>query len=344
MEQLLPHLEIFSRVGQLLLAAILCLSGFIGLAGLINLLGKRPRWQVVSGQGLIALTCLFALGFLLIAWMHFRIFQTLPLELPPELAGWLNSNLKAMNGRSPYGMPLYDPAAPPRYYLPLWIEHEKYYFWFFCYTVMALVAHFRLAHPRLRAGLHLLLAGQAVILYFGVNPFSEPLPRFFAEVGPWFAGPMPPMERLGLFMKLYPRQIFYYNAHYMWFHPPMLFLAYGCITVVFVTSLLMLAKRDPAVEQLGYSYAKFGYFMFTLGMLLGYPWALQAWGPNWWWDPKICSSIMMWAVFSTYLHTRLYANKPGMWYFSSGLGILCFVAMVFTLLASFFFPGEHTMQ
>ena len=53
---------------------------------------------------------------------------------------------------------------------------------------------------------------------------------------------------------------------------------------------------------------------------------------------------MMWAIFSTYLHTRLYANKKSMWYFSSLLGILSFLAMIFTFLASFFFPGEHTFQ
>ena len=138
--------------------------------------------------------------------------------------------------------------------------------------------------------------------------------------------------------------IFYYNAEYMWFHPPLLFLAYGSITLTFVTSMFMLWRREFAIEKMGYDYAKFGYLMLTVGMLLGYPWALKAWGPNWWWDPKICSSIMMWAVFSTYLHTRLYANKPSMWYFSSLLGILCFVAMIFTFLASFFFPGEHTFQ
>ena len=344
MEELLPHIEIFSRLGQVLLLAILVLSIGCGLSGLVNLFSKRPVWQRITGQWLLALTILFTVGFLLTCWLHLRIFQALPLELPNEFVDWLNTNLRAMNDRSTFGMPLYDPAAPPRYYLPMWIENEKYYFWFFCYAVMALIAHFRLPHSRLRGGLHVLLAIQAAILYFSVNPFVEPLPRFFAEVSPWFAGPLPAMERMGLFMQLYPRMIFYYNAHYMWFHPPMLFLAYGCITVTFVTSLFMLAKRELAVEQLGYSYAKFGYFMLTLGMLLGYPWALQAWGPNWWWDPKICSSIMMWAVFSTYLHTRLYANKKGMWYFSSCLGILCFVAMVFTFLASFFFPGEHTMQ
>jgi len=53
---------------------------------------------------------------------------------------------------------------------------------------------------------------------------------------------------------------------------------------------------------------------------------------------------MMWSVFSTYLHTRLYAGRPAMWYFTSALGILCFLAMIFTFLTSLFFPGEHTSQ
>jgi cytochrome c biogenesis factor len=209
---------------------------------------------------------------------------------------------------------------------------------------MALLAHIRLQHHRLRAILSLFLAVQVAILFFIANPFIKPLEKFFNEIAPWFAVGQSPMAKVGLFMKLYPKMIFYYNAEYMWFHPPLLFVSYACITVTFITSVFMLVKRDIAIEKAGYDYAKLGFFMLTLGMLLGYPWALQAWGPNWWWDPKICSSIMMWAVFSTYLHTRLYANKPAMWYFSSFLGILCFLAMIFTFLTSFFFPGEHTFQ
>jgi len=342
--ELLPHIATFSRYGSLLLVIISGLSGIIGLSGLFNLVAKKPFLQRETRWCVIGLTGLFFLGFLWICWFHYQIFSHLPLELPTQLIDWFNENLVAMNKRSAYGMPLYDSTSPPRYYLPLWIENEKYYFWFFCYTVMVLIAHFLLSHRRLLGALNIFLAVQAGILILATNPFIDPLPRFFNEVTPWFTGQFHTMERLGLFMRLYPRMVFYYNAHYMWLHPPMLFLAYGCITVTFVTSLFMLVKRELAVERLGYSYAKFGYFMLTLGMLLGYPWALQAWGPNWWWDPKICSSIMMWAVFSTYLHTRLYANKKGMWYFSSCLGILCFVAMIFTFLASFFFPGEHTMQ
>jgi ABC-type transport system involved in cytochrome c biogenesis permease subunit len=241
-------------------------------------------------------------------------------------------------------MPLYDPAAPPRYKIPLWIENEKYYFWFMCYAFMALLVHLRLKNHRFRAVLHLFLSAQVAILNFLTNPFSKPLPQFFNEVGPWYGAGLSIMQKAGYFMRLYPKMIFYYNAEYMWFHPPLLFVSYACITIIFITSLFMFFKRDLLLEIMGYEYAKLGFFMLTLGMLLGYPWALKAWGPNWWWDPKICSSLVMWAVFSTYLHTRLYANKRMMWYFTSVLGVICFLAMIFTFLTSFYFPGEHTFQ
>lgn len=344
MESILSCTAQFSQTGQFILAALLLVAVLACLTGLLNLFAGRPRLEKLSGILLIAGALLFTGGFCWIAWFHYQLYLLLPLELPAAEANWLNVKLRAMNNGAQYALPLYDQAAPPRFRLPLWIENTKYFFWFFCYAVMACIAHFRLRHHRLRGVLAILFAVQVAILYFVTDPFTQPLPKFFAEIEPWFAPDLPPYARIGLFMSLYPRMIFYYNAHYMWFHPPMLFVSYACITLTFVTSVFMLVRRELAVEQLGYEFAKLGYFMLTLGMLLGYPWALKAWGPNWWWDPKICASIMMWAVYSTYLHTRLYANKRSMWYFSSFLGILCFGAMLFTLLASFFFPGEHTMQ
>jgi cytochrome c biogenesis factor len=342
MENLLPT-HIFSQVGSLLLLVLLIFSLLSGVNGIANLASRKPVWQRSSTVLLWLANIFFAAGFLWICWFHYRIYLNLPLELPENMVGWLNRQLNQMNSSASYSFPLYNTASPPRYKIPLWIENEKYYFWFMCYAIMALLVHIRLQSHRLRAVLNLFLAVQVAILYFGVNPFNNPLPQFFTEITPWFAS-RSPMVKAGLFMKLYPKMIFYYNAEYMWFHPPLLFVSYGCITITFITSVFMLIKRDLVIEKAGYDYAKLGFFMLTLGMLLGYPWALQAWGPNWWWDPKICSSIMMWAVFSTYLHTRLYANKPAMWYFSSFLGILCFLAMIFTFLTSFFFPGEHTFQ
>ena len=335
---------LFSLGGNVLITILLILSVIISLSGVLNLCSSSPRYQRSSTVILVAINLFFVVGFLWICWFHWQIYLKLPLEMPENLIAWINRQLGMMNKNSDYGLPLLNAAAPPRYKIPLWIENEKYFFWFMCYGLMALLVHFRLPGHRFRAILHLFLAVQVVILYVWADPFASPLPQFFGEISPWFAPGLPVSAKAGYFMRLYPKMIFYYNAEYMWFHPPLLFVSYGAITIIFITSVFMLVQRELAVEKVGYEYAKLGFFMLTLGMLLGYPWALKAWGPNWWWDPKICSSLMMWAVFSTYLHTRLYANKRFMWYFTSFLGILCFVAMIFTFLTSFYFPGEHTFQ
>ena len=341
MENHIP-LHLFTQVGTNILLVLLVAALLIGASGIINLFKPVDRLQGLTGYLFIFLLIVFLAGFSWICWFHYQVYLLMPLELPANLAEYLNRQLEVMNSGAKYGLPLYNTDSPPRFMLPLWLENEKYYFWFQCYALMALIGHYRLNHPRLRAVLHILMAVQVAILFWLVNPFADPLPKFFTAVEPWFTQNLTMGQRFGLFMQLYPKMIFYYNAEYMWFHPPMLFLSYACITMTFVTSVFMLVKRELAIEIMGYDYAKLGFFMLTLGMLLGYPWALKAWGPNWWWDPKICSSIMMWAIYSTYLHTRLYANKPFMWYFSSILGIVCFLAMIFTFVSSFFFPGEHT--
>jgi len=334
----------FSLAGGYLMQVLVVLGGVMGISGAVNLVRSRPVWECSTLRVFAAVNVVFVAGFIWICWFHYQIYLKLPLELPGNLTTWFNSHLGAMNSHSAYGLPLLDPSHPPQYTVPVWIEDEKYYFWFMCYGIMALIAHFRTSHHRLRALLHLLLSAQVLILFFATDLFSNPLPGFFAEVRPWFEAVLSPRERLGLFMRLYPRMVFYYNAAYMWVHPPMLFLSYACITLTFATSVFMLVRRNETIEMTGYCFAKLGFLLLTTGMLIGYPWALKAWGPNWWWDPKICSSIMMWSVFSTYLHARLYAGRPGMWYFTSALSILCFLAMVFTFLTSLFFPGEHTSQ
>ena len=275
------------------MAALFATGILMAAAGAVNLLRPRPVLPRLGGVLLVLLNVEFLAGFALICWFHFTIYQSLPLELPAQLADMLNRYLENMNAGAAYGLPLYDAANPPRYVIPLWIEHEKFYFWFMCTALLALAAYWRMPGHRMRSALNIMLACMAAALFFAVDPFAEPLPRFFAEVAPWFEGTTSPMARLGMFMNLYPRMVFYYNAGYMWWHPPLFFVSYACITLTFATSLFMLFRLDPGVEQVGYGFARFGYFLLTLGMLIGYPWALQAWGPNWWWDPKICSSIMM---------------------------------------------------
>jgi len=343
LQDILP-ITIFSQGGTFFMTILLITAGLIALSAFLNLFSPKPLYQRSSTTIIVTSNFFFIAGFLWICWFHWQIYLKMPLDVPENLIAWINRQLEILNRNSDYGMQLYNAASPPRYKIPVWIENEKYYFWFMCYGIMALWVHFRLQSHRFRAMLHLFLALQIAILYFWVDPFRSPLPQFLGEIAPWYIPGQSLMAKAGYFMRLYPKMVFYYNAEYMWFHPPLLFISYGAITIIFITSVFMLIKRDLLIERIGYVYAKLGFFMLTLGMLLGYPWALKAWGPNWWWDPKICSSLVMWAAFSTYLHTRLYANKKSMWYFTALLGIICFLAMIFTFLTSFYFPGEHTFQ
>jgi hypothetical protein len=307
-------------------------------------------WQVIKPAGkserfiyflLVNILALLSAGSIIVIWFHWEIYQHVALSLPEDLAHEINRWLTFTNSRSSHVLPLYDWTVPPRYKLPFWLEDEKYLFWFLTYAGMAFFAWNRLNQTIFRILLQVLLVLQVFVLCLLCNPFDQPLPLFFEEISPWFS-PLSPISRLNIFMQLYPKLVFYYNAHYMWLHPPLLFLSYAGLTVFFAGCVSMLWTKEKSNESVAYSYAKISYLFLTLGMLIGYPWALEAWGPNWWWDPKVSSSLMMWIVFSTYLHARLFLSRGGMWNFVGSLGILCFCAMLFTFMVSFFFPGEHT--
>ncbi len=289
--------------------------------------------------------CLITLGLtagmLLICWLHVGIYKTLSLQIPADAVGMINSWIRELAVRSGMKIPLYHPGAPPRYILPPWLEEERYCFWFLSFGIMALIAWKHTKSLVIKRLLEILYCDQVLILTLVFTTFIKPLPNFVKEMTPWLTA-HPLMEKLGLFTKMYPRMVFYYNAPYMWVHPPLLFISYAALTVFFTGCVAMLVKDDLDYERMAYNYAKPAYLCLSAGMLFGLPWALEAWGPNWWWDPKIASSIMMWVVFSTYLHARLYISRKGMWKFVAWLGILCFAAMIFTYLASYLFPGEHS--
>ena len=105
---------------------------------------------------------------------------------------------------------------------------------------------------------------------------------------------------------------FYYNAWFMWVHPPLLFFSYGAFVISFVATLLMIRERHSAFETTAYRWARLGYLSLTAGMLLGFPWALMSWqGESWWWSGKVNMSIMMWVLYTAYLHARLYLRTRG---------------------------------
>ncbi|ADC65543.1 cytochrome c assembly protein [Ferroglobus placidus DSM 10642] len=197
-----------------------------------------------------------------------------------------------------------------RFYPPFWIENEKLFFWFFLSAVLLL---------KVREGKEFSKIALLIMLLFVIfvqNP-SNPLPNLRRE--------------LELFNPAYidyyaARAAYFYNSPYMWIHPPLLFLAYAYLLHSFALSL---AKKNE------YDFAKNGYLFLTLGLIFGYPWAIIAWGENWWWDPKIAMSIMLWVIYTAYLHARIGGK------FYREINLAGFGSLVATYLMTYLLPGVH---
>ncbi len=304
-----------SSFAPFLLAGIF-ISGVLLAVSSVFYLKNRGKTEILN-RLLLFNAVLLSLGFLLLLWFHFEIYRLVEIRYPQFF---------------------HFPAS--RFLVPLWIEREKLYFWTFSLSLLALVLA-RRGYPGV------LLAGTAVsislfefaVVFFS-DPFSEPLPRVHSEITAWFS-PTSPHEILGLAPRLFARINYYYNSTYMWTHPPMLFLAYTFLVVTFIASILDLTTKRGGLEEAAYDSARVGYILLTLGMLVGYPWAVEAWkGESWWWDPKINTSIMLWSLYTAYLHTRLY---PRLRKTTAIIGILAFLALIFTFLASYLIPGIHSI-
>lgn len=271
--------------------------------------------QLCSSIALIALLA----GFCILVWFHYQIYRSFVLVNP------------------------FDLQTAGRFIIPFWIETEKIYFWTLTLGVLVFIINRR--QERFAIPANLALSFFLFLVVFYSNPFSAPLLGFHREISVYIQG----LERadiygqLELFRSLFGRMRFYYNTSYMWTHPPLLFISYAAFVLSFLACACMLFKQDDFFEQIAYAYTKFGYLCLTFGMLIGYPWAILAWGNEpWWWAPKINVSLVMWVLYSAYLHSRLYLKRRGMWRTTAVIGIISFLSLVFTYATTYLIPGVHS--
>jgi cytochrome c biogenesis factor len=226
--------------------------------------------------------------------------------------------------------------------VPLWVESEKLFVWALVVAVLGLLM--RRHREELMPGTLLIvavLAGGAALLG---KPFTEPIPGFFGQYVSYIqAMATGGQAALGAFNGMESSRQFYYNTWYMWVHPPLLFIGYGCFAVSFLATLLMIGRKHSSYETTAYRWARSGYLPLTLGMLLGFPWALMAWrGESWWWSGKVNMSLMMWLLYTALLHARLYLRARGMWKVVAVLGVLSFAVLVLTYITTYIVPGAHS--
>lgn len=283
-------------------------------------LGIAARGWTRRARALTWVAALLAsASFLVIGWFHARIATTI------NLAPWLAE------------------GQAYRLYAPLWIESEKIFFWFLLFILASLVFLRRVGDDgflRVWSG----LAGLFSLLVAILDPFSNPLPQLHAEL---LAYEQALASHNGYAVnQLLGKFLFYYNTPYMWTHPPLLFASYALLVAALPAFLLGIRApmtRLVELESLALGPMKLAYLFLTVGMLVGYPWALEAWrGSAWWWSPKINVSIMMWLLYSTYFHSRLYLGRKGFGRLTMLIGLIAFAALVFTYVTTYLIPEVHS--
>ena len=314
--------DFLSIIGQPIITYILVVSLLQGIFSILCFLKKEKYYNYLN-KCLYISTSLYLIGFIFLVWFHIQIYNTVSIDYPEFLQQII-------------------PAEKSRLFIPLWIESEKLYFWGMITSILILTMGRRRDIISL---LGIVLSIFSTIIYLFSNPFKEPLPVVHSEIARWYAtlasGDGSIFQVAGTF---YGRITFYYNSTYMWTHPPMLFIAYATLVITAAACVYMLFKQDKIYDEIAYRYAKIGYLLLTIGMLIGYPWAVEAWKDSaWWLDPKISGSIMMWVLYTAYLHAHIYVGREKMRRVTAGLGLVCFTSLIFTYLLTYIVPGIHSV-
>lgn len=285
-------------------------------------LSFSKKYYIYTRYLVLTTTSILFVGFLLIAWFHLKIYNTITIYNPT------NNNIAG------------------RYLVPLWIENEKLYFWGLILGLLSSFINRNQNNQKFNRCLNIVFGLFVLLVSFVSNPFKSPLPMFHQEItyyyntisgGNW-------QTKLQAFNNTYGRMVYYYNSAYMWIHPPLLFISYAALSISFLGSIFMLIyKYKKLYDKITYNYGKFGYLFLTAGILISYPWAISAWkNEPWWWSPKINMSLMTWVLYTAYLHSRLYLNRKNMWNTTAIIGILCFLVLIFTYLTTYLIPGVHS--
>lgn len=263
---------------------------------------------------------LLLLGFFVLAWFRLQIYSSIELINP------------------------FTGESLGRFLVPLWIEREKLYFWSLLLGFFIFYLSRKCEEKIFVAASKIALSIFVIVSYLFSNPFTAPLAHFHEEMLGWYFAlySKNPDMILASLEHMYARMAYFYNTAYMWLHPPLLFLAYASLVVTFLACAFMLRSEKRTYDEIAYTYAKFGYVFLTLGVLLGYPWAVEAWqGAAWWWDPKISGSLTMWLLYTAFLHAHLHIGRRYMRKAAALLGIICFLALILTYLLTYLASGVH---
>ncbi len=123
---------------------------------------------------------------------------------------------------------------------------------------------------------------------------------------------------------------------------PMGWLALLSFLIVFVGSILYLAKRDIKWDTIAYCSAEVGLVFTTLALIVGSLWARPVWGVWWTWEPRLTATLVLWLIYLAYLIVRSYVAEEGRRArFAAVIGIIGFIDIPIVILSTTLWRGIH---
>jgi heme exporter protein C len=112
----------------------------------------------------------------------------------------------------------------------------------------------------------------------------------------------------------------------MYLHVPLILVSYLAFFVVFVTSILYLARRCERHDAIAHSSAEIGVLFTALAIAAGSIWGRPTWGTWWTWDARLTTTTILLLIFIGYLMLRALVDDPSRGAtFSAVLGIIGFL-------------------
>jgi heme exporter protein C len=90
----------------------------------------------------------------------------------------------------------------------------------------------------------------------------------------------------------------------MYVHVPSVWVAYVAFAVVFVASIVYLARRAEGADHVAHASAELGVLFTGLTIATGSIWGKPTWGAWWTWDARLTSVSILFVMYLGYLLLR----------------------------------------
>src|SRR5437667_6508614 len=98
------------------------------------------------------------------------------------------------------------------------------------------------------------------------------------------------------------QRIFYFHVSSAW-------VAFLGFFLVAGASAVYLWNGAPTADRLAYAGAEVGVVFCTLVLVTGPIWARPIWGVWWTWDPRLTMTVILWAIYASYLMLRAFGGE-----------------------------------